>query len=145
MVHDIDLPVAEFAFPGPLRDQLVEAILLGAKTSSTSTVLEYSIENQPLPQVGRREQVIDSNAVPVAIIETVSVRMVRLADVDLAHARDEGEGYETVSAWRAAHESFWHGTEMREFLGDPDFTTDDDTPVVLERFRVIRRLSPSTP
>jgi hypothetical protein len=27
-----DLPVAEFAFPGPLRDQLVAAILAGAKT-----------------------------------------------------------------------------------------------------------------
>jgi hypothetical protein len=30
-----DLPVAEFAFPGPLRDQLVMAILAGAKTTAS--------------------------------------------------------------------------------------------------------------
>jgi hypothetical protein len=30
-----DLPIAEFGFPGPLRDQLVTAILRGAKTTTT--------------------------------------------------------------------------------------------------------------
>ena len=30
---------------------------------------------------------------------------------------------------------------MRQELGDPIFTVNDDTPVVLERFRVIERLN----
>jgi hypothetical protein len=36
-----DLPVAEFAFPGPLRDQLVAAILAGAKAATTGLVADY--------------------------------------------------------------------------------------------------------
>lgn len=35
------LPKAEFAFPGPLRDQLVAAILSGEKTSTTGLMAEY--------------------------------------------------------------------------------------------------------
>jgi len=144
MAQDRDFPVVEFAFPGALRDRLVTAILLGTKTSTTSTLVEYSIENEPLPRVGSLQTVIDSNETPVAIIETVAVRTVRLADVDIEHARDEGEGYESVAAWRAGHESFWHGPDMRTFLKDPDFTTDDETQVVLERFRVVERLDAGT-
>ena len=37
-------PIAEFAFPGPLRDRLIAAILDGTKTSTSSTLLEYSTE-----------------------------------------------------------------------------------------------------
>jgi len=36
-----DLPIVEFAFPGPLRDQLVAAILAGEKTTTTSLVADY--------------------------------------------------------------------------------------------------------
>ena len=63
-----------------------------------------------------------------------------LAEVDRAHAVAEGEGHTTVAAWRAAHEDFWHGPDVRRELGDPEFTVDDDTLVVLERFRVVERL-----
>jgi hypothetical protein len=47
-----DLPVAEFTFPGPLRDQLVAAILAGEKTTTTGLVAEYERENEPLPVPG---------------------------------------------------------------------------------------------
>jgi uncharacterized protein YhfF len=132
------LPRAEFAFPGPLRDRLVAVILTGAKTSTSSLLLGYEVEGEALPRVGDREAVVDSAGVPVAVIETTAVQVVRLADVDLAHAVDEGEGNETVAEWRADHESFWHSAEHREALGDPGLTVDDDTPVVLRRFRLVR-------
>ena len=45
-----DLPVAEFAFPGPLRDQLVAAILDGSKTTTTGLLVEYEREAEPLPE-----------------------------------------------------------------------------------------------
>lgn len=137
---DDELPPAEFAFAGPLRDQLVAAILRGSKTSTTSLLVQYSTEDQPLPVVGQRQRVIDSHGLPAAVIETVAVRTVRLADVDLEHARNEGEGFDSVGAWRAAHEKFWHSPEMRHDRNDPAFTTTDDTRVVLERFRLVRVL-----
>ncbi|MEV6375759.1 ASCH domain-containing protein [Micromonospora sp. WP24] len=132
-----DLPRAEFAFPGPLRDQLVAAILAGAKTSTTGLLLGYEREGEPLPRAGQRSVVIDSAERPVAVIELTEVRVVRLADVDLRHALDEGEGDESVAEWRAGHEQFWHSPEVRAELGDPDFTVDDDTLVVAERFRLV--------
>ncbi|MGC5412242.1 ASCH domain-containing protein, partial [Streptomyces sp. DT225] len=68
------------------------------------------------------------------------VRVLRLADVDLQHALDEGEGYASVAEWRAGHERFWHSEEMRDALGDPEFTVDDETMIVAERFRVVERI-----
>jgi uncharacterized protein YhfF len=131
-----DLPVAEFAFPGPLRDQLVAAIVKGSKTTTTGLVADYELENEPLPRPGLRQAVADSAGNLVAVIETTAVRVLRLGDVDLAHALGEGEGYTSVPEWRAGHERFWHSAEMRRALGDPDFTVDDDTLVVAQTFRL---------
>ncbi|MFF0246287.1 ASCH domain-containing protein [Streptosporangium sandarakinum] len=134
------LPEAEFAFPGPLRDALVTAILDGRKTATTSLAVEYERAGEPLPEVGERSAVVDSAGRPVAVIEVTSVRVVPLGEVDDAHAVDEGEGHTTAGQWRAAHEEFWHGREMRSALDDAAFTVDDATPVVLERFRVVADL-----
>lgn len=134
------LPVCEFAFPGPLRDQLVAAVLDGSKTSTTATRIEYEIEQEALPVVGLQEVVIDSAGKPVAVIEMIDVRIARLADVDLQHAIDEGEGFSTVAQWRAGHEEFWHSQDMRDAMGDPHFTVDDGTELVLQRFKVVARL-----
>jgi uncharacterized protein YhfF len=131
------LSVGEFAFPGPLRDQLVAAILSGAKTTTTGLLDDYERDGEPLPRPGDREVVTDSAGEPVALIETVAVRVVRVGDVDLAHALGEGEGYATVADWRAGHEAFWHSTQMREYVGDPAFTVDDDTLAVAIEFRVV--------
>ena len=135
-----DLPVAEFAFPGPLRDQLVAAILDGSKTTTTGLANEYEREGEPLPEAGQYQAVIDSDGRRVAVIETVAVRVIRLGDVDLAHALAEGEGYASVAEWRAGHERFWHSAEVREEQGDPGFTVDDGTLVVAETFRLVEKL-----
>lgn len=132
-----DLPLAEFAFPGPLRDQLVAAILSGAKTTTTGLVADYEHEDEPLPRPGLRQAVADSAGNRVAVIETTAVRVVRLGDVDLAHALGEGEGYSSVAEWRAGHERFWHSAEMRSALDDPHFTVNDDTLVVTQTFRLL--------
>ncbi|MFE2108802.1 ASCH domain-containing protein [Kitasatospora sp. NPDC059463] len=132
--------VEEFAFPGPLRDRLVAAVLSGAKTSTTGLLTEYEREGEPLPVAGSRGAVADSDGRIVAVIETTEVRVVPLGEVDLRHALDEGEGYASVAEWRAGHERFWHGPELRAALGDPAFTVDDGTPVVLERLRLVADL-----
>ncbi|MEU3886042.1 ASCH domain-containing protein [Streptomyces sp. NPDC029041] len=134
------MPRAEFAFPGPLRDRLVAAILDGSKTSTTGLLIDYEHGGDPLPTVGGRSVVVDSAGRPVAVIEVVGVRVVPLARVDLAHVLAEGEGHADVTEWREGHERFWHGEEMRAALQDPGFTVDDTTPVVLERFRLIADL-----
>ncbi|MEU9375004.1 ASCH domain-containing protein [Streptomyces sp. NPDC048255] len=136
-----DLPPYQFAFPGPLRDQLVAAVLSGAKSSTTGLLPVYEADGEPLPEVGQRAAMVDSQERPVAVLEMTEVRVVRLADVDLQHALDEGEGFASVAEWRAGHEEFWHSAPLREILGDPHYTVDDDTLVVAERFRVVERLA----
>jgi uncharacterized protein YhfF len=131
-----DLPVAEFGFPGPLRDQLVAAIVAGDKTTTSGLLANYEHENEPLPRPGLRQVVIDSAGEPVTVIETTAVRVMRLADVDLAHALGEGEGYLSVAEWRAGHERFWHSADLRNSLDDPEFTVSDDTLVVAQAFRL---------
>ncbi len=132
-----DLPAAEFAFPGPLRDQFVAAIVAGGKTTTTGLMADYENDGDLLPRPGQRQAVVDSAGEPVAVIETTAVRVIRLGDVDLAHALGEGEGYTSVAEWRTGHERFWHSAEMREALGDPEFAVDDDTLVVAETFRLV--------
>jgi len=132
-----DLRTAEFGFPGPLRDQLVAAILAGSKTTTSGLVEWYDHDAESLPSVGERQAVIDSAGNVVAVIETTALRIIRLADVDLPHALGEGEGFTSVAEWRADHERFWHSAETRAAIGDPDFAVHDDTLVVAEAFRLV--------
>ncbi|MFM9367875.1 ASCH domain-containing protein [Streptomyces sp. Da 82-17] len=127
----------ELAFPGPLRDALVAAVLAGSKTTTTGLLMEYEKEGEPLPRSGDRHALIDSAGRPVAVVETTDVRVLPLAEVGLRHALDEGEGYASVAEWRVAHEEFWHSDQLRAALGEPELRVDDTTRVVAERFRVV--------
>jgi uncharacterized protein YhfF len=134
------LPKCEMAFPGTLRDQLVAAILDGSKTSTTGVLADFELSGEALPEVGQREVVVDSDDQPVAVIKLTQMRVVPLAQVDLAHAVDEDEGFATVAEWRAGHEEFWHSPEMRQAMNDPAFTVNGETMLVLQRFRLIADL-----
>ena len=131
-----NLPKDEFAFPGPERDRLVEAILDGRKTATTSLMGEFIHDHEPLPSSGRRTILVNSDNQPVAVLRYASVSVIRLSVVTWQHVLNEGEGYKSLAEWREAHESFWTSENMRQALGDPDFTVDDQTLVVLETFHV---------
>ena len=133
MTRTIDgLPVVEFAFPGTLRDSLVAAILRGEKTSTSTLLVDYERDGESAPG-GRRAR-------GRGRLRRAARRADRddrgpgapLGEVDLAFAREEGEGFETVAEWRAAHERFW-----ASYL--PDVEIDDGSLVVAERFACSRR------
>jgi uncharacterized protein YhfF len=132
-----------FAFPGPLRDELTALALAGTKTTTAGLFAEMEADGDALPVPGVREVLLDSDERPVAVIETIDCRVVRLAEVDDRHAIDEGEGYASAAEFRVDHERFWNGYihDLRRRLG-ADFIIDDDTLVVLQRFRVVERLGP---
>ena len=131
-----NLPKDEFAFPGPERDRLVEAILDGRKTATTSLMAEFIHDHEPLPSSGRRTILVNSDNQSVAVLRYASVSVIRLGLVTWQHVLNEGEGYKSLAEWREAHESFWTSENMRQALGDPNFTVDDQTLVVLETFHV---------
>lgn len=132
-----ELPRGEFAFPGPLRDALVTAILDGTKTTTTSLLAEYPHGYKPQEDVGTLEAVLDSHDNVVCVIRTTEVQVCRLADVSDEHAIAEGEGYTDASEWRAGHEQFWRSPEFVEYIGEIDI--NDDTQVVCQRFTIDSR------
>ena len=111
-----------------LRRQLVAAVLSGQKTSTSGLLEEYEAEGEPVPSPGDRFLLEGFDEEPIAVVEVTEARVVPASEIDVAFARDEGEGFETVDDWRVAHE---------EFFGRP---IAPGTQVVAIRFRVVERL-----
>jgi uncharacterized protein YhfF len=131
------MEAVRFAFAGPERDRLVDAVLKGKKTATSSLLAEWLLDDQELPVVGDRREVLDSGDNPVAVIELTAIDVIRLGDVEVALAHDEGEGFESVAQWREAHERFW--TEdliprLPEGMAGP---LTDGAKVVVVRFRLV--------
>jgi uncharacterized protein YhfF len=129
--NPLDLPPMQLGYAGSqLRRKLVDAVLRGDKTATAGLRVDYEPHTEePLPRVGERNVLSGFHDEPVAIIEMTEVDVVRIADVDLAFAFDEGEGFQTIADWRRAHEEFWGEHQI-----------GDDTLIVAERFRVVERL-----
>ena len=60
------------------------AILDGRKTSTTSLVVQYTLDDEPLPVVGERGVVVDSSGRPVCNTEVTDVRVMPLGTVVIA-------------------------------------------------------------
>ena len=137
-----DLPLWEFATPGPLRERLNGLALAGAKTSTFSLyVLEEALGEGANP-VGTQYVMIGTNGARLGILEIIRRVVERIADVSWEQVDSEGESFFSVDDWRRSHERFW-----RRFTGiicahmnDPDWQITDDTEVVYETFRIVERL-----
>ena len=124
------LPAFGLGYPRTdLRRRLVDYVLNGNKIGTAGLAKHFAPDtHSPLPKPGDRWALLDYDDEAFAVVETTSIDVVPAGQVDLQFARDEGEGFESVADWRAAHERFW---------SDDNIT--DETPIVCERFRVVER------
>jgi uncharacterized protein YhfF len=120
----------ELGYPGTeLRRKLVAAVLRGDKIATAGLRDEYAPHtNEPLPQPGETFLLVGYQDEPLGVVKTTKLQVVRAADVDQQFARDEGEGFETVGQWRAAHQRFWSDQQIT-----------DDTLIVCEWFALVER------
>jgi uncharacterized protein YhfF len=131
------MEAVRFAFSGPERDRLVAAVLRREKTATSSLLAEWLLDDTELPAAGERRDVLDSNDNPVAVIETTAVDVIRLGEVDLALAREEGEGFKSVADWRQAHERFWTDEVIPRLPATMAGPLNDDAKIVVVRFRLV--------
>ena len=114
-----------------LADELLDLVLAGKKTATCGKLSQFGEGGEAMPEVGRRDVVLDGQGRPAAVIETIEVTVKRFDKVDEAFARDEGEGDGTLAYWRDAHETY--------FARNGGFASD--VQVVCERFKLIQVLN----
>ena len=121
---------------GTLADQLADLLLRGEKTATASAYELYKIENEPLPQVGTFDVVLDSQDQAVCIIEITKVTVVPFKQVSAEHAFKEGEGDKSLNYWRQVHEEFF-----TEWMAEAGLSFSEETGVVLEEFHKVYPVS----
>lgn len=109
-----------------MAEELLALVLSGRKTATCGALRDYG-GSEPVPEVGRRDVVLDGSGRRAAVIETVEAVQRRFDEVDSDFARHEGEGDLSYDYWREAHEAY--------FARNGGFSPD--MILVCERFRVV--------
>ena len=113
---------------GVQADQLADLVLRGEKTAYQL----YQLENEPLPQVGSFDVILDSQDKAVCIVEITKVSVLPFKEVSAEHAFKEGEGDKSLAYWQQVHEAFF-----TECLAEAGLEFSQETGVVLEEFRKV--------
>ena len=113
-------------------DFLADLVLKGEKTATASAYDLYALEDEPLPQEGKFDVILDSQNQAVCIVEITKVSVQPFNQVSAQHAFKEGEGDKTLGYWRQVHEDFF-----KDCLGEAGLTFTPESKVVLEEFRKV--------
>ncbi|MBU1176005.1 MAG: ASCH domain-containing protein [Alphaproteobacteria bacterium] len=107
-----------------LADELLALVLAGRKTATCGALRDFGAD-EPVPEVGRRDVVLDGRGEPACVIETTEVTRCRFDDVGEDFALAEGEG--DFDDWRNGHIAYF--TRNGGWSGD--------LMLVCERFRLV--------
>lgn len=117
---------------GGLPDQLAVLVLTGVKTATSSAYDLYALENEPLPQVGTYDVILDSQGQAVCVIRLTQVTVLPFREVTADHAYQEGEGDRSLDYWRQVHRDFF----IQELV-EAGLTFSEDSLVVCESFEKV--------
>jgi uncharacterized protein YhfF len=134
-LQKIPMFVAEAWGDNPeLADKLAALIVAGTKTASCSSLWDWEIHQESLPEIGLKTIVLNGQNEPVCIVETTSIFIQKFQDVDADFAFAEGENDRTLETWRTGHWRYF--TRTLEPLG---LKPTLEMPLVCEHFKVIFR------
>ena len=117
---------------GALADELADLVLRGEKTATASIYDLYQINDEPIPQAGTFDVILDSQDRAVCIIEITKVSVLPFNKVSAEHAFKEGEGDKSLAYWQQVHQEFF-----TECLAEAGLEFSQETGVVLEEFRKV--------
>lgn len=124
-------PTSYFGGTAAVADELADLIVAGTKTATSGALWDYEAGDEPLPEVGDLEIVLDGSGRPRALITMTEVAIAAFAEVDAEFAAAEGEGDRSLGHWRRVHEDFF------TTYAEHDRGFDPSMPLVLQRFRVL--------
>lgn len=113
-----------------MADDLLALVVAGTKTATCGAVRDFGEGGEPMPEVGRRDVVLDGEGRPACVIETTEVTVRAFDNVPRDFAEAEGEG--SYDQWRKGHIAY--------FTRNGGWTSDME--LVCERFRVVEVLAP---
>ena len=117
---------------GEEADFLADLVLKGSKTATASAYDLYAVDNEPLPQEGTFDIILDGQDQAVCIVEITRVSVQPFNQVSAQHAYKEGEGDKSLAYWRQVHEDCF-----AEWLREAGLTFTPESKVVLEEFRKV--------
>lgn len=110
---------------------LLELVLLGKKRATSSSLLAYELDGEPIPKEGDLSIVTDWAGNPRCVIMTKAVTIIPYKDMTFELCSREGED-DCLESWQRNHERFFsHDAEASGYIFSPDM------PVVFEDFEVI--------
>lgn len=114
-------------------DEGAELILAGVKTATSSAPWDYEAGIIPFP--GALSVLLDGRGQSRALIETTTISHIAFLQIDADFALAYGEGDRTLVWWRTVI-----GGWYRERARRRGCAFADDTLLICEWFRVVRRL-----
>jgi uncharacterized protein YhfF len=92
-----------------LADRLLALVLAGKKTATCGALRDFGPGKEAMPEVGRRDIVLNGAGEDACVVETLSLVTRRFDEIPSSFSDLEGEG--DYAAWRADHEAYFarHG------------------------------------
>lgn len=126
-----------FGYNEELADSLLELVLSGRKTATSSSYPAYEVAGDRLPEAGDLSIITNWQGEPVCVIENTAVTVIPFNEMTYEICRREGED-ETLESWKNNHRiAFTMGSK------DEGYTFTEDMPVVFEDFRVVYVAQPA--
>lgn len=128
---------ADFSFGNTqeLADELLELVLTGEKTATTSAEEEYLILGEKEPKIGDYSIVTDFAGTPKCVIETKEVLKLKFKEMTFDICRLEGED-SVLETWQSGHKKLFE--EVGKEVG---YQFDPEMMLVFEKFKVVDRAS----
>ena len=80
-----------FGIDKEMSDYLIELILSGKKTATTSAFEAYEIDNEPIPHNGGYYVIVDFDDNPCGVIQTTKVEILEYKNITWEMAKKEGD------------------------------------------------------
>ena len=113
-------------------NELLNLVLQGKKTATSSALLAYQSEGLPIPKVGDQSIVTYFDGKDGCIIENIDVRLIPYNQMTYDIVKLEGED-DCLESWKNNHDKFF--SEDAELTG---YEFSEDMMIVFEIFKVIK-------